>query len=549
MTMQEQFDPIGLEIMWGRLISIADEMWSTLFKTAVSTIIGAAQDFGCEILDARAGSLAHSNRSMPVFNVVMPTVVQAVLGRFPAMQMRPGDVYVTNDPWLCAGHLDDIAVATPVFHGGRLVAFAVSVAHASSIGGSLSSRTVRDIHEEGLRIPLVKLYDAGEPNDTALAFIGENVRTPGMVLTDIEAQLTANQVGVRRIEAFLAEYGLSDLETLAQTVQRLSENAMRDAINALPDGTYWHEVWADGIDEPVHLQCRLVIDGDHIEVDYAGSDDQRTGGGINCTMTYTRGHTVYPLKCLLAPAIPANEGTYRPITAFAPKGSILNCLPPASVGSRTHVGWHIHELLFGALASVLPDKVQAGNGLLQYVRVYGEGPDKTFYSSHFFLAGGRGAGRGRNGVGRNGFPSSARNVPVEVFELRTPVLVRARELRPELAGAGEWCGACGHLIELGVLPDYDRPVSFFVDPDRLRFAAPGLAGGEDGPLMHITVNRRVLSFAEIASGQITLTSADDRIEVWVPGGGGYGPKERRDPQPATETVRHPPHSLEPPARR
>jgi N-methylhydantoinase B/oxoprolinase/acetone carboxylase alpha subunit len=177
----------------------------------------------------------------------------------------------------------------------------------------------------------------------------------------------------------------------------------------------------------------------------------------------------------------------------------------------------------------LPDRVQAGNGLLHYAHVYGEGEDGEFYNSHFFVAGGRGAGQGRDGPGRNGFPSSARNVPVEVLELRTPVLVRRRALQPDSAGTGRWRGACGHLLEFGVLPGYPRPVSFFFDPDRLRVAPPGLAGGEDGMPLQIAVGGRVLSFEELASGQVTLGSPDEAIEVRVPGGGGYGPKERRDP--------------------
>ncbi|MBX6341256.1 MAG: hydantoinase B/oxoprolinase family protein, partial [Thermomicrobiaceae bacterium] len=525
----EAFDPISLEIMWSRLIGIADDMWTTVLRTAVSTIIGAAQDFGCEILDATGSSLAHSNRSMPVFNMVMPTVTRAVMRRFPPERMRPGDVYVTNDPWLCAGHLDDIAAVTPVFHGGRLVAFAVTVAHTSSIGGSLASRSVRDLYEEGLRIPILKLYDAGEPNETAFAFIAANVRTPDMVLTDVEAQLTANQLGARRVQEFLAEYGLTDLSAVAAAIQRHSEAAMREAIRALPDGDYAHEVWLDGLDEPVRLRCAVTIAGDRIEVDYAGSDPERPRGGINCTLTYTQAHTVYPLKCLLSPTVPANEGTFRPIAVRAPEGSILNCAVPASVGSRTRTGWHIHELLFGALEPVLPDRVQAGNGLMHSVHAYGQEPDGSFYNVHFFTGGGRGASYGRDGVGRNCFPSSARNVPVEVFELRSPLLVRTRALRPDSAGPGRWRGAFGHTIEFGILPGYPRQVSLFVDPDRMRFPPRGLAGGEDGPRYALLVNGRELTEAEIASGQITLQSPDDRLELRVPGGAGYGPAEERDP--------------------
>jgi N-methylhydantoinase B/oxoprolinase/acetone carboxylase alpha subunit len=524
----QQFDPISLEIMWSRLIGIADEMWTTVLRTAVSTIIGAAQDFGCEILDAQGSSLSHSNRSMPVFNLVMPNVARKVMEKYPPETMKPGDVYVTNDPWICAGHLDDIATVTPVFRHGEIVAFTVVVAHTSSIGGSLSTRTVRDLYEEGLQIPVLKLYDQGEPVEEVFAFIRENVRMPEMVLTDVEAQVTANELGARRLIAFLDEYELTDLSALAATVQSYSERAMRRAIAALPDGVYENEIQIDGHGDPVTLRCRIEIAGEDITVDYTGSDAQRPRGGINSTLIYTQAHTAYPLKCLLSPDVPANEGTFRPITATAPEGSILHCRKPASVGSRTRTGWHIHALIFGALEPIMPDRVQAGNGLMNSVRIYGQNPDGDFYSAHFFIAGGRGASKGRDGIGRNCFPSSARNVPVEVLELRTPVVVRSRSLRPDSAGMGQWRGAFGHRFELSRLPGFPEPVSFFFDPDRLYFPPAGLAGGEDGPRAALYKNRVHLTPDEVGSGQTTLSSDDDRFELHIPGGGGYGPRELRD---------------------
>lgn len=522
-----QFDPISLEIIWSRLIGIADDMWTTVLRTAVSTIIGAAQDFGCEILDANGDSVAHSNRSMPVFNIVMPTVTKAVLARYPVETMQEGDVYVTNDPWLCAGHLDDIATIRPIFYQDKVVAFSVVVGHTSSIGGSLTSRTVRDVYEEGLRIPVTKLYEAGNRNETAWAFIGENVRTPEMVLTDIEAQLTANDLGGRRIADLLQEYGLGDLTGVATAIHAHSERAMRDAIRALPDGDYRSEVIADGLDEPVRLQCRVRVACDALDIDYSGSDPEAPRGGINCTLTYTRAHTVYPLKCLLSPNVPANQGTFQPFRIHAPEGSILNCVPPASVSSRTRTGWHLHALLFAALEPIMPEKIQAGNGLMQSLHVYGQERDGTYFNAHFFIAGGRGASRGRDGIGRNNFPSSARNVPIEVFESRVPIVIHDRNLRDNSAGSGAWRGAFGQTIEFGPLPGYDRPLSFFLNPDRLRFPPLGLAGGENGPQTELRLNGDLLSSDQIGSGQITLTNSDDRLTLAVPGGGGYGQKEDR----------------------
>jgi hypothetical protein len=217
------YDPVSLEIMWSRLISIADEMWTTVLRTAVSTIIGAAQDFGCELLDEHGNSLAHSYRSMPVFNLVMPETTRQMLAIFPPETLRPGDILTTNDPWMCAGHLDDIAIITPIFRAGRIVAFANTIAHTSSIGGALDGLSVRDLHEDGLFIPPLKLYEAGRPNETAFAFIRNNVRQPEMVLTDIESQVTANELATQRVLAFMDEYRLDSL-----TVPCRNGHAVRD---------------------------------------------------------------------------------------------------------------------------------------------------------------------------------------------------------------------------------------------------------------------------------------------------------------------------------
>lgn len=533
----QELDPVSLEIMWSRLISIADEMWTTVLKTAVSTIIGAAQDFGCEIMDAQGHSVAHSQRSMPVFNLVMPTVTRAVIEKFPVDTMNPGDVFITNDPWLCAGHLDDIAIMTPVFHHQRVVAFLTTVAHTTSIGGSLSPSTVRDLHEEGLFIPPSKLYDRGIVSDVVLAFIQANVRTPQMVITDIEAQVAANEIGTARISAFLDEYGLEDLDLLAHEVQKRAEAAMRDAIRSIPNGVYENEVYADGINQPVRLQCKITIEEDQIVVDYAGSDPQRMSGGISCALIYTEAHTVYPLKCMLSPTVPNNEGTFRPIVIKAPEGSILNCTKPTSVNSRTRTGWHIHSLIFGALAKALPDRVQAGNGLMHSLNCYSQDASGKVYNDHFFTAGGRGASQGRDGIGRNCFPSSARNVPVEVFEQRAPALIRRRALHPDSAGTGEWRGAFGHEIVLTRRPGFDSPVQFFFSPDRLRTPPQGLFGGDDGPLTRIMLNGHEMSPSELVGGQISLESDDDVLREWLPGGAGFGSSKQRSESAKTTDLR------------
>jgi N-methylhydantoinase B/oxoprolinase/acetone carboxylase alpha subunit len=436
--------------------------------------------------------------------------------------MRDGDVFVTNDPWICCGHLDDIAVVTPVYRNGALVAFVATAAHASSIGGALAGRAVSDLYEEGLRIPVTRLVAAGEPNETAWAFIRENVRSPELVTTDIEAEIAANWRGAERIRALLDEYGLADLRDVAAVIQEASERAMSGAIGALPDGEYGSEVEADGAGEPIALRCRLVVSGDTIAVDYSGSAPERLGAGANCPLAYTHAHTVYGLQCVLAPEVPANEGTVRPIAVTAPPGCVLNCRPPASVGNRMRVGWHLHLLLSRALESVVPERVQAGNGLMHLVRLQARDEDGESAAGPFIAGGGRGAGQGRDGSGRDCFPSSARNVPVEELELRVPVLVRRRALRPGSGGEGRWRGAAGHDVELVRLPTFTGSLTAYIDADHLRTGPRGVAGGGDGAPFEAHHAGRRLPPEEVGRSGLELAGEDGVLRLLVPGGGGYG---------------------------
>lgn len=523
-------DPIGLEIMWSRLIAIADEMWTTVLRTAVSPVIGAAQDYACELLDAAGNGVAHSSRSMPVFNLVMPEITRALLARFPIVAMQPGDVFIGNDPWLCAGHLDDIAIITPVFQHGRVVAFTNTVAHASSIGGALDPLRARDRYEEGLFIPLGKLHEGGRPNEMLLAMIEANVRQPDMVLTDIASQVAANEVGARRILAFLDEYQLDGLTDLAAVLQQRAESAMRRAIAAAPDGVYSGESIVEAPLGDLWLHGEIRIAGDELSVDYAGSALEQPGGGMNCTFTYTRAHTVYPLKCLLTPNVPNNEGCFKPIRVSAPAGTILNCSRTASVNSRTRTGWHIHTLLFSALAEAFPDRVQAGNGLMHPLRAVGTEADGTTFGVHFFTGGGRGAGSGRDGLGHNCFPSSAGNVPIEIFESRAPILVEERVILDGTGGDGVHRGAPGHRFRLRRLPGSGADVRLYLHPDRLRHPAPGLFGGGSGNRARVLLNDGDLTSGTgfLRTGEVVLASDDDVYTSEAAGGGGIGANRRQE---------------------
>jgi N-methylhydantoinase B/oxoprolinase/acetone carboxylase alpha subunit len=264
------FDNLTLEILWNRLISTADEMAAVLIQTSFSTVVGAANDFGCEIMDAHGRSLAHATRSMPVFNRRLPHVTRAFIDKYGAARMRPGDVFICNDPWLAAGHGYDIAVVTPVFHADRLVGFTGSIANVSDIGGVLNDNLAREAYEEGLLIPMAYLFHAGQVNDLVLDFLRWNVRVPDMVIGDVYAEAAANEVGARKVLALLDEYGLADLDALAVEIQGRTDTAMRRAIAAVPPGEYTASVEFDEINV-LTISARVVFKSREVIVDFSGT--------------------------------------------------------------------------------------------------------------------------------------------------------------------------------------------------------------------------------------------------------------------------------------
>ena len=239
-------DPITLEIQWQRLVTIMDEVDATVVRTSFSTIVGESRDFACVLMDANGDSLAQSTFSTPLFCVTLPTTARHLLAQFPRETLRDGDVLITNNPWFAAGHLPDVTVVTPVFRGGKLVAFMGTVAHVSDIGGRLGYYDARDVYEEGLCIPPMKLYEAGEPNDDLFRIIANNVRISSMVIGDLRAIVGAQWLGARRLNEFMDDYALDDINVLAETIHGTSESAMRRALRKLPEGEYGYHLTADG---------------------------------------------------------------------------------------------------------------------------------------------------------------------------------------------------------------------------------------------------------------------------------------------------------------
>ena len=524
-------DPVSLEIMWARLITVVEEMWQTICRTAFSLIVSEAQDFACDLLDPDGESLAHSPRAMPVFNLTLPNAARALLAKFPAETLRPGDVLVTNDPWLCAGHLFDIAVVTPVFRAGRMVALMGTVGHVGDIGGSKDSLRAREVFDEGIQIPPMFLARAGVPNADLLTLLGENVRKPEEVLGDVFSFVSANQLGADRLVQFMDEYGMHDLRALAAVVQNRAEAAMRAAIRVLPDGVYRAEARNNPLGTELRYPLRLTVAGDEIELDFAGAPPQQPIGGLNCTFSYFAAHATYPLKCMLTPGVRGNAGCYRPFTARAPEGSILNATKPASGNLRTRTGWYLAPNIFRALAEAAPTQVQAQTGLPHAVNIYGRDAAGELYADHFFMGGGQGAGAHSDGKSALLYPTSAANTSIELMETRAPVLVLEKTFIPDSGGAGAQRGGLGVRTRLRKLHDDGLPTLFSVYPEGVGVTPEGLFGGRPGGAVRgVVQDAQGQVVRDCGTGElVTLTGTDRVVEVCLAGGAGFGDPAARDP--------------------
>ncbi len=527
-------EPILLEVLWNRLIAAVNEQAAALMRTSFTSVVREAGDLSAGVFDRRGRMIAQAVTGTPGHINSMATCMGHFLEVFPLASLRPGDVLVTNDPWKTASQLNDITVITPVFRGERPVAFFGNTCHALDIGGRGLSADAHEVFEEGLFIPILKLYDQGKPNEALLSLLRANVRAPDEVLGDVHAQVVGNAVGGQQLLAILQEFGLEDIEGLADVIVTRSEAAMRERIRALPDGVYRYELSCDGFDDPIHLRVAVTIAGDGLAVDYAGSSLQ-VGYGINVAFNYTHAYTTYALKCAVSPDVPNNEGSFRPVSVTAPEGCILNARFPAAVAGRHLVGHFLPSAIFGALAWALPDRVMAaGFDGLWDTQVFGHDPrtDRPF-TYVWFSAGGTGALPTRDGLSATAFPSGIAGVPAEVIEALSPVVLKRRELRRDSGGPGTFRGGLGQVMEVAVRTD--RPFLFSGLYERVRFPAPGLLGGAPGAPGVVRTNREGVAVRPKARESLP---AGTEVRLELPGGGGYGPPWLRDPALVLDDVRN-----------
>jgi N-methylhydantoinase B len=515
-----RFDAVTLEVLWTRIISIVDEAAKAIVRTSFSTLSNEANDFACVLTDARGFALAQNSGSIPSFIATLPATVRHFL-RALGRDLRPGDVLITNDAWMGTGHMSDVCVVKPIFHRDRLAAFSATTAHMPDIGGRVRAIEAREIFEEGLHIPLAKLIHEGRTDDTLVALIRANVRTPDQTVGDIWAQASANELMERRVQALLEEYGLDGLEVLGDELFGRSERAMREAIRAVPDGTYRYGFRTDGVDVPFEFRLALTVAGETVTADYTGTSPQQPRA-INCVLAYTYAMTAYAIRCALLPGLPNNEGMYRPVVVTAPEGCLLNPRFPASVVSRSVTGHYVPVLVFGALRRVLPDRVMAGAGSpLWNVTQTGVRDDGRPYTNVMFFNGGMGARPRKDGEHVLSWPSNISSTPVEVAERNSPLFFHYKRMRPGSGGAGRFRGGLGQdvLIE----SRSERPVIVAFMAERVTYPAPGFAGGRDGGLGDVQINGR-----SIDHRKQHVLKRGDRVLVRTPGGGGYGPASRRD---------------------
>jgi N-methylhydantoinase B len=497
-------------------------------RTSFSTIVNESYDLTCVVLDTEANSIAQGTFSVPVFIGSAPITLRHMLKRYPPDTLKPGDVIMTNDPWQGTGHLYDITMVRPVFRDGRIVAYTLSITHLPDIGGSGFGSSAAEVYHEGIRIPICKLYEEGRLNELLLDIIRTNVRVPEQVVGDVMANVACNEVGGRELLGFVDEYGLDDLTDLSRAIRGQSEAAMRAKIRELGDGTYRNHIQVEGFDGPCDYVVRIDVKGDGVAFDFTGTSGC-VRAAVNVPFCYTNAMALHAIKSLLLPSIPNNAGSIAPISVSAPPGCILNAQPPFATGGRHAMGHFVTPLVYGALAQALPDRVQAGSGMMNLITFQGMRRDERPFASLYFAAGGYGALEGMDGWCTLPHPSNMAVVPVEVWETLTHTTFESKRLVPDSGGPGRWRGGLGQEVILR--NDTGHVITTLGMGNRTTFPARGMFGGGDGALRVHEIDGKPVH----AKGRIELAPGQ-RMRILEAGGGGFGDPKSRAPASVAEDV-------------
>ena len=524
---------ILLRVLWNNLISIANEQARALRRTAFSPVVREAGDLAVAILDERGRLVANAVTGAPGHINTMRSAGENFIAAFPPDTLKPGDHLITNDPWLAAAHFFDITIFSPIFYRDKVIGFVGSCIHHTDIGGYGMGAGARDIHEEGLWIPLLKLYEAGEPNKTLFNIIRTNVREPEHVLGDIAAQVSAGRIGAERIAALCERHDLDDLRQLSDAIIDRSQDATRAAIRKLKPGTYRGDTIFDvpGGEEVV-IKVAITIDTEKGEMttDFAGSSPP-SQLGINVCLNYTKAYNAFAIHCCLNPDVPNNNGSLEPFKVIAPESSIINAQYPSPVSARHVVGMHVPMPIMKALYHVLPETVLAEcAGGLWSAQIFGrDRAGRAFASSMFNYSGGMGARASKRGLSATCYPAGISAVPIEVLEAEMPIVFDRKELLRGTGGKGRYAGGDGQIVKFHLKTKQTWMLNAIVS--RTRHDSDGLAGAGAGAAGRFLVNGKSVSDAR----KLVMKPTDEVI-FETPGGGGFGAVDRARKIPAKKVA-------------
>lgn len=523
-----QFTTPRLQVMWNRLLAVVEEQGQALIRAAFSPIVRESGDISAGIFDLRGRMLAQAVTGTPGHINTMAEAVKNLLERFEIQHMKPGDIYMTNDPWLASGHLNDFLLMQPVFYKSRVVGFTSCTSHLADLGGLGMGPDGSDVFDEGLLIPPCKLVDAGEVNALLMDIVRANSREPVANEGDIYALIACCETGAVRLAGMMAEFDLDHLDQLADYIIETSYRGTLEAIAEVPKGTYHSELMVDGYDAPIRLKAALTVAEDHILLDFDGTSPC-SPKGINVPLNYATAYSVFALRCIIGADIPNNAGSLEPFRVTGPKGCILNAQRPVPVAMRHSIGQMTPDLVYGCLSQALPDKVPAEGASclydvpLRHTAESARDGGQTF-ALELVFNGGTGGRPTKDGLSATAFPSGVWGSQVEPTEAVAPVLITRRELREDSGGAGQFQGGHGQHIEIAATGQEGFLV--FLSVERVRFAAAGRHGGGAGAKGRIRVGH---DGPDLPSKGTIRVPADKSLILETPGGGGFGPPAMRDP--------------------
>ncbi|WP_300012082.1 hydantoinase B/oxoprolinase family protein [uncultured Roseobacter sp.] len=515
-----------LQVMWNRLLAVVEEQGQALIRAAFSPIVRECGDISAGIFDLQGRMLAQAVTGTPGHINTMAEAVKTLRDRFEVKDMKPGDIFLTNDPWIASGHLNDFLLMMPVFHNGAVVGFTSCTSHLVDLGGLGMGPEGADIYDEGLLIPPCKLMDQGALNALLMEIIKANSREPIANEGDIYALIACCETGAARLAGMMDEFGLNDLDALADYIIETSYQGTLDALAELPKGTWNSVLKVDGYEKEIDLHAALTLADDHVLLDFSGTSGL-SRKGINVPLNYATAYAVFALRCIIGPDIPNNAGSLAPFQVTAPTDCILNAQAPAPVAMRHTLGQMTPDLVYGCLSQAVPDKVPAEGASCMYdlpLRHVAEtalnGGEK--FALELVFSGGTGARPGLDGLSATAFPSGVWGSQIETTEAVAPVLFTRRELKQDSGGPGSHRGGLGQHIELRSAIDEDFVV--FLSVERVLNPANGRHGGMAGAAGRIRIGH---DGADLPGKGEVRVNAGKTLVFETPGGGGFGPPQDR----------------------